>query len=743
MGDSPSSVVEFGDFRLDVQSGELWNGPRRVVLADQPFRILLLLTARPGVLVTRDELRKALWDADTFVDFEHGLNAAIKRLREVLGDSATTPRFIETIPRRGYRFIAPIQPHEIEDAADAMHTAALPTTATVVATTTPSPSNRGRSARWMIAGLLGILSAAAVVGVRWMWGGFHHVRAETTGRLMRLTATAGLNVDPALSPDGSLLAYASDRAGAGNLDLWVQRIGSETPTPITSDAGDETEPSFAPDGAHIVFARSDGIYITGATGGTVRRVAQVARPRNPRFSPDGRWIAYWIGRPIGITRAPGATGEAFIVSSDGGSPRALLPAFASVRHPIWSADGQRLLFIGARDSSDTGVDWYIASRDGNTATKTNAYDSLHSVGAASLQDPPIPTAWDHDGAVLTGTTANDRSNVWQLTLSASSGQVVGMPRRLTFGTAIERHPTIAATGRIAFASLVENVDIWRVPLDPTSGLASGPLERVTNNPASDVVHNVSRDGRTLVFNSSRTQQEEVWLKDLGTGRERQLTLSGAISGDVSPDGSTVLVWRRQSIELVRISDGRTSTLCTDCPRAFGWSSDGSRVLLARNKPSRLLVHDLRSGRESEIARHSSWFLRQARFSPDDRWVTFYTTNTPNLRQIFVVPSTAGASIPQDAWVPIVTTFGSQPAWAPDGRSIYYVSEDDGSMCAWMQRVDAATKRPLRAPVAVQHFHQPRLQAGTAATATTWVHDRFLYVTLTETTGNIWMLDREE
>jgi DNA-binding winged helix-turn-helix (wHTH) protein len=79
-------TIEFAGFRLDLQSGELWKGSQRLILAEQPFRILAILTSRPGVLVTRDELRKALWGEDTFVDFEHGLNAAIKRLREVLGD---------------------------------------------------------------------------------------------------------------------------------------------------------------------------------------------------------------------------------------------------------------------------------------------------------------------------------------------------------------------------------------------------------------------------------------------------------------------------------------------------------------------------------------------------------------------------------------------------------------------------------------------------------------------------------
>src|SRR5690242_16849786 len=98
-------IVRFGMFELDQRTGELRKAGLRLGLQDQPLQVLTLLLERPGGLVTREELKERLWPADTFVDFEQGLNAAVKRLRYVLGDSAVTPRFIETLPRRGYRFI--------------------------------------------------------------------------------------------------------------------------------------------------------------------------------------------------------------------------------------------------------------------------------------------------------------------------------------------------------------------------------------------------------------------------------------------------------------------------------------------------------------------------------------------------------------------------------------------------------------------------------------------------------------
>ena len=148
--------VRFGVFELELHSGELRKAGVHVSLQEQPFRILVRLLERPGELVTREQLRQELWPADTFVDFEHGLNAAIKRLRDAIGDSAETPRFIETLPRRGYRFVAPVQPGANARDADAP----------VV-----SQARRGGGVRnWLIASLVLALLIAAPIAWRTLHG---------------------------------------------------------------------------------------------------------------------------------------------------------------------------------------------------------------------------------------------------------------------------------------------------------------------------------------------------------------------------------------------------------------------------------------------------------------------------------------------------------------------------------------------------------------------------------------------
>ena len=113
----PGSIVRFGEFELDVRAGELRRAGVHLKLQEQPYRVLLALAENAGRLVTRDELRDRLWAKDTFVDFDHSLNIAVAKIRDVLGDSPTHPRFIETIPRRGYRFLAAVQ--TVEEDPDA------------------------------------------------------------------------------------------------------------------------------------------------------------------------------------------------------------------------------------------------------------------------------------------------------------------------------------------------------------------------------------------------------------------------------------------------------------------------------------------------------------------------------------------------------------------------------------------------------------------------------------------------
>ena len=159
--------------------------------------------------------------------------------------------------------------------------------------------------------------------------------------LTRLTSDAGLTFQPAISPDGKLLAYASDRAGRENLDVWVKTVAGGQPSRRTRHQADDYEPSFSPDGSKIAF-RSDrdngGIYVMPTIAGEPQLIAE--RGRNPRFSPEGTRLAYWVGERV-ATNA-----QMYIVAVGGGSPRQLAAHFSAAAFPVWSPDGENLLFYG-------------------------------------------------------------------------------------------------------------------------------------------------------------------------------------------------------------------------------------------------------------------------------------------------------------------------------------------------------------------------------------------------------------
>jgi Tol biopolymer transport system component len=600
------------------------------------------------------------------------------------------------------------------------------------------------SRRWLIAAAVAIVVAVAAFASR-------ALIPQPRPQLTRLTTTSGLNTDPSLSGDGAFAVYASDRAGEGSLDIWVQAVGGGAPLRLTRTADDEAEPSFSPDGARIAFAtrfsdtNAPGIYVVDALGGDPRLVVDVLSARNPRFSPSGKEIAYWTGFPPGVVAGgiPGALGKIFVADLETKAQRAIAPELAAGRYPVWSPDGKFVVFLGETGGEQT-MDWYVAPIDGGAAVKTGAVDALKKAGIAGAT--PIPAAWTNLGEVLFASNQGDSSNVWMLPVAFATGRISGEPRRLTFGAASERSPAISASNRIAFASVTENIDVWRVPIDQETGVASGPPARVTDDVSSDRLRNLTADGRLLAFLSPRSKDDEVWTRDLESGRESQVTHVGAADSSISPDGSQLAFSTgkpgARHVEVLDTVRGARHTVCDGCDFTWDWSADGTRLLVGKGLPARLLVVDVASRRAAEETSHPSWGLFQARFSPKSDWIAFHTTNSPSSRQIYATPLSGGTPNDPRHWVPIITDHGCHPNWSSDGTRLYHFSvRDHTGFCPWVQQIDAASKRPIGIPRAVVHLHNPRLRAASGAAATNALRGGYFYFTATETTGNIWILEQ--
>ena len=205
-----------------------------------------------------------------------------------------------------------------------------------------------------------ILIVSALVAVLYL---ARSPKVPITPTLTRLTWDSGLTTDPALSSEGKLLAYASDRSGEGHLDIYVQQVGGGEPLRLTHGLGDRPgdnrEPVFSPDGTTIAFDSADGwIYLVPTLGGTPRKL--VAEGQGARFSPDGKSIAYWVGGAGGVAlNIPGAA-RMYVVDSSGGVPKQVRSDFAGALFPTWTTDGRHLLFLGNPDASkQETADWWV------------------------------------------------------------------------------------------------------------------------------------------------------------------------------------------------------------------------------------------------------------------------------------------------------------------------------------------------------------------------------------------------
>ena len=574
--------------------------------------------------------------------------------------------------------------------------------------------------------------------------------------LTRLTADSGLTTDPALSPDGKLVAYASDRSGEGNLDIWVQQVAGGEAIRLTRDTADDDEPAFSPDGSRIAFhseREGGGVYIVSALGGEARLIAR--QGRRPLFSPDGREIAYWVGAKNWSPAAPGA-GRILVVSADGGPPRQLQPEFDAARLPVWAPDGKRILFLGQRDAKrpfEQNYDWWLAPVEGGAAVKTRAYDALLKHFRVSWGgDPPTftPAAWvsEPDRVIFAGATGAT-SNLWQIRLSSRAGQVAGAPQQLTFGTAQEVQPS-AVRGpsgqmRIAFAGLAQDSNVWGLGFNANEDKVPGEPQPLAQGAASGGLQSLSADGKKLLYVSSglRSGNTDIWLRDLETGKSVALTSTpaGEFYPAITADGSRAAYWVRTAekpaIYVVDTRGGVPEKVCDDCGAPWDWSSDNKKILYYFANRRRLGLLDVASGEKIELLKHPNYILAHPRFSPDGRWISFVARTGANRAQVTVAPFRQGI-IPAGDWIPVTddAAWITSPSWSPDGNRLYFVWERDGFPCVWQQRLDAVTKRPAGPPSAVSHFHNARRSLGSGLSV---ARDK-LAVVIYETTGNLWMAE---
>jgi Tol biopolymer transport system component/DNA-binding winged helix-turn-helix (wHTH) protein len=626
---------------VNLRSGELRKRGQKIKLQEQPFQVLAALLEKPGEVVTREELRSKLWPSDTFVDFDHSLNAAIKRLRDALGESAETPVFIETVARRGYRFIGNIE----------MPAAAV--------------SARTKPWQWLFTRRTAVLGGliAGILALFFLYYSHSSKSQAGTAAVTPIVADVGEKHTPSLSPDRQHLAFSWNGGDGPHFSLYVKLVGTQESLRLTKQASIDFNPVWSPDGRYIAFCRivkgGTGIYIIPALGGVERRVRETHWQEEEFYqvfwyfgrlswSPDGKLLAYSDGT------GPNEPASIFLLSLDSLEIRRLTTPQGSVGdyNPVFSPDGRTLAF----NRGSQGV--------------TSIYTAPVSGGEEQRLITGVQygwgLAWTPDGRDIVFAKAGwlaDAGWLWKIPRGG------GKAERLQFGQeGVE--PSIQGN-RLAYARQTANINIWRRELN--SLVSAGPSDRFIYSTRMESGPQFSPDGSKIAFESTRSGAYEIWMcRSDGTGVV-QLTRFNSSTGTPrwSPDGQQIAFDSRASgnadIFVVDSRGGSPRRLSSELSSEVvpSWSRDGRWIYFASDRTGSHEVWKMPStgGSPVQVTRHGGF----AAFESTDGRFLYYAKGL-GVPGLWRIPTNGGEE------VEIIRSLeaGHWGYWAVVENGIYYL-----------------------------------------------------------------------
>jgi len=603
-------TIRFAPFEVDTRSGELRRQGSRVKLQEQPFQVLLLLLERAGEVVTREEFSKRLWPDNTFIDIERGLNKAINKLRDALRDDAENPRFVETLPQHGYRFIATV---------DRSVSVPLPLLPGIVAEAAPA----AKLPRFRLLWVLSLSLLVALGGILFYRRFSGLVQANLPPmKVIPLTSLPGTKMTPAFSSDGNQVAFAWNRTGLG-VEIYVKLVSEGEPRQLTNSGKLNFNPVWSPDGQRIAFVRSSevetAIYTISAYGESERKLLSLdsGSERRISWSPNGELIAF-----ADCDKKQPARGTAIYTYSIQSQQKREVtspPQNNSDEGPSFSPDGRSLAFVrGVQADPAAGLDLYVVPISGGTPRRLTSGANVFWTG---------PT-WTQDGRELVfSSKRNGTSALWRIPASG------GAARRLEVGGEDSIEPSVSARGRrLAYMRFSMDVNIYRVVLPDAKSPGEPPAPFLAST-RRDASADFSPDGKRVAFSSDRSgTSNEIWICDVGGSNCASATSSAPFSSAPrwSPDS--------KQIACEASKDGKTTIY------VINLETSAVRRLLA----------------EPVDERTPSW-------SRDGRSI-FFASSRSGTWQVW--KTLASGSAP----VPLTTQGGFQPVESNDSKFIYYARE---------------------------------------------------------------------
>jgi Tol biopolymer transport system component/DNA-binding winged helix-turn-helix (wHTH) protein len=653
-----SNIIQFGLFELDLQARELRKSGIRIKLQEQPFQILSMLLERPGEIVTREELQKRLWAGDTFVDFDLSLNSAVKKLRQALNDDSENPRFIETLYRRGYRFIAPISTASRERDLPAAGKSGI-LESMPVSNQAPDAGNgagslsdsgcsgetAGRSRkRWafiavgclaiLLAGLMFELSPKAaprITGFAQITSGgkVHQMSAlATDGQRLYFQAADGDRIalgevsvsggDSALiatpflntflddiAPDGSSILIGTFEGTNEESPIWVLPLPAGSPRPLRAVAAQWVV--WSPDGHRLLYARGADLSEANPDGSDARKLATLGgNVEGMGVSPDGRKIR------LTLEDMKTGSSELWELNRDGSQPHPLLPNWNVSPHECcgrWTPDGRYFLFSSLREGR-TSL-WALPERHSWIQPRAQPVQLTNGPLDFWL---PVPS---RDGKRIFALGGQPRSEVLRYD---------GRSFVPYLGGASAADVAFSADGqRVAYVSVPE-LALWSSKID-----GSDRIQLSDPGVMEAALPRWSPDGTQIVF-MARTLNTD-WRAHLvaATGRGLRELIPGTTAG-FDP----------------------------------GWSPDGKSIVLSMGDlgaiSNKISILDRETRKVTPVPGGENLF--SPRWSPDGRYIAAITTDS---QALMLFDRT------NQQWTELVRMSIGYPSWSHDGQYLYFDS----------------------------------------------------------------------